>query len=86
MEMGASRTDRHGTPFDRWYNESHKIDCQPGWQTLPAIAEKLGHAMTYKGPKQIMQEITETNPAFDGATNQQMDLQGVRLQEIGEPA
>jgi len=86
MEMGASRTDRHGTPFDRWYNESHKIDCKPSWETLPAIADLFGHAMTYKGPKQIMQEVVDTHPAFDGATYQAMGLQGVRLQEIGEPA
>ncbi len=83
MEMGLSRTDRHGTPFDRWYNEAHQIDCQPGWVSLPAVAERLGHAMRYKGPKQIMEEVAEALPAFEGATYAAMGLDGVRLQEVG---
>ncbi len=83
MEMGLSRTDRHGTPFDRWYNEAHQIDCQPGWVSLPAVAERLGHAMRYKGPKQIMEEVAEALPAFAGATYAAMGLDGVRLQDVG---
>ncbi|MFQ5569193.1 MAG: molybdopterin-dependent oxidoreductase [Rhodothermales bacterium] len=83
MQMGQSRTDRHGTPFDRWHNEVHKIDCKPSWEMLPAVAEYLGHPMTYKGPKQIMQEIAATLPAFAGATYEAMNLQGVRLQDVG---
>ena len=80
--MGMSRTDRHATPFDRWYNESHKIDCKPSWEALPAIAALAGHAMTYKGPKQIMQEVSK-QPAFDSATYEAMGLEGVRLQDVG---
>ncbi len=84
MEMGMSRTDRHGTPFDRWYNEAHKIDCWPSWMMLPAIARLLGHEMAYKGPRQIMAEVAETVPAFGGATYEAMGLQGVRLEDVGE--
>ena len=84
MAMGASRPDRHGTPFDRWHNESHRIDCQPGWATLPDLAEKLGVEMHYKGPKQIMQELADTHPAFAGATYDAMGLEGVRLSDVGE--
>ena len=84
MQMGASRTDQHATPFDRWYNESHKIDCKPSWEMLPAVAARLGHPMSYKGPKHIMQEVSETLPAFTGATYKAMGLQGVRLQDVGE--
>ena len=29
MYMGLSRADRHGTPFDRWHNEAHRINCRP---------------------------------------------------------
>ena len=39
--------------------------------------------MTYKGPKQIMQEVSR-QPAFDGATYEAMGLQGVRLQDVAE--
>lgn len=86
MEMGRSRSDAHGTPFDRWHNESHLIDCQPSWATLPTVAQHLGHAMSYKGPKQIMEQVANDNEAFAGATYATMGLEGVRLQEVGEPA
>ncbi len=82
--VGQSRTDRHGTPFDRWFNEDHQIDCQPGWESLPAIAERLGSPMTYKNPAAIMAEIAESIPAFGGATHKAMDLLGVALEEVGE--
>ena len=85
MQMGISRTDAHATPFDRWYNEAHKVDCKPGWEMLPAIAGLLGHAMEERGPKHIMEEVARTLPAFDGATYQAMGQHGVRLQEVGEP-
>ena len=84
MAVGKSRTDKHGTPFDRWHNESHQVDCKPSWEVLPLIAEKVGVEMKYKGPKQIMQEVSETSDAFGGATYDAMGLMGVRLQEISE--
>ncbi len=84
MEMGRTRADKHGTPFDRWYHEDHQIDCQPGWISLPAIAERAGHPMPYKGPRFIMDEIAAKNPAFDGATYEAMGLLGVRLAEVSE--
>ncbi len=86
MEMGQSRQDRHGTPFDRWHNESHQIDCKPGWETLPLVADLLGHDLKHRGPKFIMQEIAEAHPAFEGATYAAMGLLGVRLSEVAEPA
>jgi NADH-quinone oxidoreductase subunit G len=84
MEMGKSRQDQHGTPFDRWQNESHKIDCRPGWITLPAIADRLGHEMSYTAPAGIMEEIASKVAAFSGATYRSMGLQGVRLADVGE--
>jgi NADH-quinone oxidoreductase subunit G len=81
MEMGKSRQDTHGTPFDRWYNESHQVDCKPGWESVPAIARLLGHEFSYRGPRQIMQEVAEQIPAFAGATYEAMGLGGVRLEE-----
>jgi NADH-quinone oxidoreductase subunit G len=83
-EMDQSRQDRHGTPFDRWHDESNSVDCKPGWESLPKVAEALGVSMRYKGPKQIMAELAEENPAFQGATYDAMGLSGVRLSEVGE--
>ena len=84
MAVGKSRIDKYGTPFDRWHNESHKVDCKPGWEVLPQVAGQLGVELRYKGPKQIMQEVSETVEAFGGATYDAMGLMGVRLQEVGE--
>ena len=79
MEMGKSRPDRHGTPFDRWFNESHRIDCRPSWDLLQDIAEKAGHDLRFKSPKAIMAEIVDRIPAFESATYDAMGLQGKRL-------
>ncbi len=84
MEMGVSRPDSHGTPFDRWHNESNQVDCRPGWETLPKIAHLLGHEFDYASPKRVMQEAADTIEALRGATYEKMGLQGVRLAEIGE--
>ena len=86
MEMGKSRQDRHGTPFDRWHNESNRIDCRPSWETLPGIAQMIGHEIPSGTPKQIMQEIADTLPGFEGATYKAMGLTGVQLVEVGEVA
>ena len=81
MHMGLSRADRHGTPFDRWHNESHRIDCRPSWDLLPRLAKRLGHDLSYTGPRKIMDEIARTVPAFEGATYEAMQLGGVKLRE-----
>jgi NADH-quinone oxidoreductase subunit G len=85
MAMKSSRDDQHGTPFDRWHNESHKIDCRPSWESIPNVAALLGHEMTYKGPKSIMAEVSERE-AFAGATYHVMGLEGVRLESDDVPA
>ncbi len=82
--VGQSRTDRHGTPFDRWFNEDNQVDCQPGWESIPAIAERLGKPMSYKNPAAIMAEVAETIPAFAGASHKAMDVLGVALEDVGE--
>ncbi len=84
MATGKSRTDMHGTPFDRWHNESHQVDCLPGWEILPKVAAHLGLEFEFSGPKAIMLEVTEQNPAFHGATYEAMGLQGHRLEDVGE--
>jgi NADH-quinone oxidoreductase subunit G len=91
MEMGKNREDEHGTPFDRWHNESNRVNCKPSWDLLPEIADRLSADVAFdypKGPKAIMQEIQETLPAFEGATYEAMGLKGVQLEavEAGETA
>lgn len=84
MEMGKSRVDRHGTPFDRWHNESNRVDCAPGWISIPEVTSRLGLAMEYRPPKEIMAEIADSVGAFAGATYDAMHLHGVQLVEVGE--
>jgi NADH-quinone oxidoreductase subunit G len=86
MEIGKCRADRHGTPFDKWYNEANLVNCQPGWVSLPKVAEGLGHTMAFKGPKQIMEEVSNALPSFKGATYPAMGENGVRLETAGVTA
>ena len=81
MQMGLSRADQHGTPFDRWHNEQHLINCKPSWELLPLVAQAAGHALDDQGPRQVMQEVSATVPALHGATYKAMGLTGIRLPE-----
>ena len=86
MEVGKSRHDLHGTPFDRWHDESNLIDCQPGWVSLPAVASGCGLDLAYRGPKDVMAEIANTNEAFSGVSYEAMGESGVRLREAAQTA
>jgi NADH-quinone oxidoreductase subunit G len=86
MEIGKCRADRHGTPFDRWYEESNLVNCQPGWVSLPRVAAELNVAMNYKGPRNIMDELASSNDAFSGVSYDAMGELGVRLSEMGVTA
>ncbi|NND70548.1 MAG: 2Fe-2S iron-sulfur cluster binding domain-containing protein [Rhodothermales bacterium] len=81
MEMGKSRLDQHGTPFDKWYDETKLVDCKPGWEIIPEVAKGLGLELSYRGPKQIMEEVSTALPSFTGATYESMGLVGVRLSD-----
>ncbi|MBO6574862.1 MAG: (2Fe-2S)-binding protein [Rhodothermales bacterium] len=86
MEVGKSRADLHGTPFDKWFTESNMVDCQPGWVSLPAVAIRLGHGMDYRGPKFIMREVADSVDALSGATYEAMGELGVRLEDVATTA
>ncbi|MEM6327535.1 MAG: 2Fe-2S iron-sulfur cluster-binding protein [Bacteroidota bacterium] len=86
MGVGQSRQDRVGTPFDRWHEENNKVDCQPGWTSLPAISDRLGRPMAYKSPRAVMDEAASTHAALAGATHKAMGLLGVELETASEPA
>lgn len=82
MQMGLSRADQHGTPFDRWHNESHYVDCKPSWEIIPLVARNLGVEIAAQSPKKVMQHISASIPAFTGATYKAMGLSGVALSSI----
>lgn len=87
MGTGQGRPDRHGTPFDRWHDESRQVDCLPGWTVIPAIAQRLGYEhLLIKSPKALMDHIAHAVGAFSGASYDAMGLQGVALEDIAEVA
>ena len=85
LGTGQSRTDQHGTPFDNWYDEDNKVDCLPGWATIPDVAAALGLDVSATSPRALMDEIAQL-PAFAGATHVAMGEQGVALEDAAQPA
>ena len=87
MAMGSSRTDQHGTPFDRWHHEAHRVDCRPGWEIVPDLAARLNlDGFAHTGPKAIMAELAAEGAPFAGATYAAMGTLGHRLERAAEPA
>ena len=86
MEMGKSRLDEHATPFDRWSSADQMVNCKPSWEIIPSVADALGLELNFKGPRQILEEVSETYPGFAGVSYKAMGLEGMRLAEIGQPA
>jgi NADH-quinone oxidoreductase subunit G len=84
MEMGRSRLDTHGTPFDRWHSEENRIDCRPSWDLIQEIAGRLGMPLDYRGPSAILDEVAGKVPAFAGLSYKRMALVGVPLQDVEE--
>jgi NADH-quinone oxidoreductase subunit G len=82
MEMGKSRIDNHGTPFDRWYNEENKVDCKPSWDVLQDVATTLGLSIQFKSARAIMQAVAETKTPFARATYDAMGMLGVPLEDV----
>jgi NADH-quinone oxidoreductase subunit G len=79
MEMGKSRPDRHGTPFDRWHDESNTVDCRPSWDLLQHVASGLGMDLTFKSPSKILDEIAASEPPFSGLSYEAMGMTGMKL-------
>ena len=85
LGTGQGRTDVHGTPFDKWHDEDNKVDCLPGWATIPDIATALDLDVSATSPRALMDEIAEL-PAFAGATHMAMGELGVALEDAAQPA
>ena len=88
MALGTDqgRPDRVGTPFDRWHDEDNKVDCLPGWVSVPQVAKAVGHDLAVRSPGRFMAEIASQTPALAGATYDAMALLGVALEAAAEPA
>ncbi|WP_420456315.1 2Fe-2S iron-sulfur cluster-binding protein [Rubrivirga sp.] len=79
LGTGMGRKARVGTPFDRWHDEAHQVDCLPGWAVLPQVAKDVGLDLSYTSPAKIMAEVAQ-RPAFAGATHGAMATLGVPLE------
>jgi NADH-quinone oxidoreductase subunit G len=83
--VGQSRLDRQGTPFDRWSEEKHRVDCRPGWVSLPEVAARLGHDLSFKSPAAVFDRVAAEHAAFAGASHAAMGLLGVALEGAAQP-
>jgi NADH-quinone oxidoreductase subunit G len=51
------------------------------WEILVELAGHFGQQWNYDSPQDILQEIAESNPFYDGITWENLGPQGVRIQE-----
>ncbi|MEM8559731.1 MAG: 2Fe-2S iron-sulfur cluster-binding protein [Bacteroidota bacterium] len=87
LGTGQSRLDRGGTPFDNWVDEKNMVDAKALWEIAPDLAAALSlPGFPAADSAAVMADLAAANPAFAGATHAAMDLQGVPLAEVGEPA
>jgi len=87
LGVGQSRLDRQGTPFDRWHDEENRVDCQPGWVSLPEVATRLGHdGLRFKSPAAVLDRVAAEHAAFAGVNHHALGLLGVVLENDEQPA
>jgi len=86
MSIGKSRADMHGTPFDKWHHEENLVNCLPGWVSIPEIARALGQDLSFKGPRQIIEALADSNEAFAGLSYEGMGEIGIQLEEVAATA
>ena len=86
LGVGMSRLDSQGTPFDRWHDEDRRVDCQPGWVSLPEVAARAGAELRYGSPAAILEEAASNMPALAGASHVAMGLQGLALAGAAQEA
>lgn len=80
MEMSQGRLDRYGTNFDNWVTEDNKVDCAPAWEIMNRLAERMGLELSFGTPREIMDEIATSVPAFEHVSFERMDNEmGINL-------
>jgi NADH-quinone oxidoreductase subunit G len=55
--------------------------AKPDWEILIALANRLGQDWTYASPRDIFDEIADSNPFYAGLSYEDLGLQGARTQE-----
>jgi len=73
LEMSEGRLDRYGTSFDNWVSADNKVDCMPLWDSLSSLGKRLGLDFEHPGGREIMDEISDAIPAFDGVSYDRID-------------
>ena len=80
LEMNQGRLDRYGTNFDNWVTEENKVDCAPAWEIMNQLAERIGLNISFGHPREIMDEVASSNPAFKNISYARMDNEmGINL-------
>lgn len=82
---GASFAERDGT-FTSLERRVQRVrpgfappgQARPDWQTLVALANELGHAWRYRGPADVLHELTAAVPLYRGLTVERLGDQGVQ--------
>ncbi len=55
--------------------------AKPDWEILIALANRLGQNWTYASPRDIFDEIADSNPFYAGLSYEDLGMQGARTQE-----
>lgn len=85
LEMSEGRLDRYGTHFDNWVTEDNKVDCLPIWTFISETAAYSGINLSMENGRELMEEIAENIPAFNGVSYEEMDENnGIQLTEETE--
>ena len=80
LEMSMSRLDHFGTKFDNWVTDRNRIDCIPAWEFLVRTAYELDLPLGFESSREIMSEISDTQPALAEVTYERMDEErGIQL-------
>jgi len=53
-------------------------DARPDWKILCDLSSRLGHAMSYGSPSEIMDEIASVSPIYGGIHHRRLDPDGLQ--------
>lgn len=53
-------------------------NSKPDWQIVCDLAKKMGHSYSYTSPKQIMEEVGNSVPIYEGIKNSDLAKEGFR--------
>jgi len=53
-------------------------EARPDWQIIADLATKMGYAMDYSSPEDIMKEISRVTPSYAGITYERIEKEGIQ--------